>query len=96
MFHVELVGEDGAGLLVQLLDQSGQGVLVQISHVGQITNLPQPHFNACTTMFIVYCSCAEGSGHRLIIARWAKCSSYLRVEPFAALFWALGILLANN
>ena len=33
---------------------------------------------------------------RLIIARWAKYSSYLRVEPFAALFWALGILLANN
>lgn len=39
MLHVELVGEDGAGLLVQLLDESSQGVLVQVRHVGHIANL---------------------------------------------------------
>ena len=39
MLHVELVGEDGAGLLVELLDEGRQGVLVHVRHVGHIAHL---------------------------------------------------------
>ena len=36
-----------------------------------------------------------GKGHRIIIPRWAKRFVFVQIEPFAALFWALGIVISH-
>ena len=55
--------------------------------------------NACTLNTSVFCTVNSPEMGSILqpsinnIPRWAK--SYLRVEPFAVLFWALAIVLAH-
>ena len=41
-------------------------------------------------------SLVNGHIHRLIIPRWAKRVLFVQIEPLAALFWALGIVLISR